>query len=367
MNSNNIIVVGASAGGFEALKELVAGLPADFPGSIFVVWHMSPDVRGILPQVFSRMNLIPAAHAFDMEEIKPGRIYVAPPDRHLIIENGRVRVTRGPKENRFRPAVDPLFRSAAYHYGPNVTGIILSGALDDGTSGLWTIKQRGGVTVVQDPNEAEVPSMPENAIREVQIDYILPVAEMPRLLVTLLQQKATNASSKVVASKGENASPQLRTEIRIAAQDQDTALESGTMFFAELTPYTCPECHGVLSALRDGSITRFRCHTGHAFTADSLLSMVTETIENSLWSAIRGVDESIILLNHMGDHFADVNQPKLAALYFRKAQEAEQRNQLIRDAVFAHEQLSADTLRQEIERAGRDGEDRSESGMSAGH
>ncbi len=160
MNTRNIIVIGASAGGFEALKKLVAGLPTDFSASIFVVWHMSPDVRGVLPQVLNRSKTVFAANAADGEAIEPNRIYVAPPDRHLLVERGIVRVKRGPKENRFRPAVDPLFRSAAYAYGTRVIGVVLSGALDDGTAGLWTIKQRGGLAVVQDPFDAEVPSMP---------------------------------------------------------------------------------------------------------------------------------------------------------------------------------------------------------------
>ncbi|HTD92609.1 MAG TPA: chemotaxis protein CheB, partial [Chitinophagaceae bacterium] len=164
-----LIVIGASAGGFEALKTLVQNLPADFPAPIFVVWHMSPDVPGILPQVLNKQNSIYAASAYDMEPIQKNRIYVAPPDRHLLIDRGFVRVTNGPKENRFRPAVDPLFRSAAYVYGPRVIGIILSGALDDGTSGLWNVKRSGGTTIVQDPLDAEVASMPANAMREVRV------------------------------------------------------------------------------------------------------------------------------------------------------------------------------------------------------
>lgn len=345
MNSKNIIVVGASAGGFEALKQLIGGLPKDFPGSLFVVWHMSPDVRGILPMVLGRLDSLPAAHAFDWEEIGDGRIFVAPPDRHMLIENGHVRVTRGPKENRFRPAIDPLFRSAAYHYGSDVIGIILSGALDDGTSGLWTIKNRGGIAIVQDPNEAEVPSMPENAIREVAVDYTASVAEMPQLLVALLNAKQKQKHNSESDARTNLDARQLKTEIGIAAEG--SALEAGIMDFGELTPYTCPECHGVLSQVRDGSISRFRCHTGHGFTSDSLLATVTENIENSLWSAIRGIEESMILLNHIGDHFAEVNQPKLASLYFRKANEAQQRKHLLRATVFSHEQLSADSLRQE--------------------
>lgn len=362
MNSRNIVVVGASAGGFEALKVFVGGIPKDLPVSIFVVWHMSPDVRGVLPAVFSRLNSMPAAHAHDQEVIEEGRIYVAPPDRHLLIENGNVRVSRGPKENRFRPAVDPLFRSAAYHYGPNVIGIVLSGALDDGTSGLWTIKQRGGIAIVQDPVDAEVPSMPENAIREVEVDYTLPVVDIPRLIAKLIEEK--KGSPSPLAAVDDARSELLKTEIAIAAQDY--TLASGVMEFGELTPYTCPECHGVLSQLKDGNLTRFRCHTGHAFTSDSLLATVTENIEDSLWSAIRGVDESIMLLNHMGDHFADVNEPRLAALYFRKAKEAQARNEVIRGVVMSHEQLSAGGLREQSASYGQNGEDRDEQEMSAG-
>ena len=366
MTSKNIIVVGASAGGFEALKKLVGGLPGDLAASVLVVWHMSPDVHGILPAVFSRIQAMPAAHALDGEVLENGRIYVAPPDRHLIIENGHVRVTRGPKENRFRPAVDPLFRSAAYHHGPDVIGIILSGGLDDGTSGLWTIKQRGGIAIVQHPDDAEVPSMPENALREVSVDYAVPVAEMPRLLMKLINEKEKNSPvQSPPVSSGEREARQLKTEVAIAAEAP--GLEIGILDFGKLTPYTCPDCHGVLSAITDGNIKRFRCHTGHAFTADSLLTTLTGNIENSLWGAIRGVDESIILLNHMGDHFAEINEPKLASVYFRKAKEAQQRNQMIRDVVLSHEQLSLDSVRQLRDIAeGSIGEDPPEDVMSAG-
>lgn len=335
-----IIVIGASAGGFEAFKRIIGGLPADFAVPIFIVWHMSPDVRGILPQVLNRVNAIPAAHAYDKEEIRQGRIYVAPPDYHLLIEDGKVRVTRGPKENRFRPAVDPLFRSAAYAYGPRVIGIILSGALDDGTAGLWTVKHYGGTTIVQDPMEAEVPSMPENAMREVKIDYCAGVSEMPAILVRLAKEPMTQ---NAVAMKDE----QTKREIQIAAEER--ALEKGILQFGELSPYTCPECHGVLSRLTNENIIRYRCHTGHAYSADTLMAAITEKIEDGLYSAIRGMDESIMLLNHLGDHYAEANQPKLAAVYFKKAKEAQERSELVRNAAQLHEQLNNDSLRKEAE------------------
>lgn len=308
MTTRNIIVIGASAGGFEALKKLVANLPMDFAASIFIVWHISPDIRGVLPQVLNRAATVNAAHAYDGEPITPNRIYVAPPDRHLLVEQGKIRVTHGPKENRFRPAVDPLFRSAAYAYGSRVIGVVLSGALDDGTAGLWTIKNHGGLAVVQNPLDAEVPSMPESAIREVEVDYVAPISEMADLLVHLSREEISETSQKVMDDDE-------KTEIEIKIAAEDGAFESGIMKFGKLTPYTCPECHGVLSALNDDKLMRFRCHTGHAYSADSLLATITETIEDGLYSAMRGIEESVMLLNHLGDHFAEANQTRLAALY----------------------------------------------------
>lgn len=335
-----IIVIGGSTGGFEAFKTIVKSLPADFNASVFIVWHMSPDIRGILPHVLNNLNSIYATHAYDNEEIKPNRIYIAPPDHHLLVEEGRVRITHGPKENRFRPAIDPLFRSAAYTYGNRVIGVVLSGALDDGTAGLWTVKHYGGIAIVQDPNDAEVPSMPENAIREVKIDYCIPVAGMAGLLTSLSKEKITE-NTKVMKDE------KTKHEIQIAAEKN--ALETGLFNMAELSPFTCPECHGVLTTIHDGDLARFRCHTGHAFSPDTLMAAITEKIEDSLYSAIRGMEESIILLNHVGDHFAEANDPKLAALYFKKAKEAEMRSGLVRKAVFNHEQLSKGKLLQEAE------------------
>ena len=343
MKAENIIVVGASAGGFEAIKTLAAGLPAGLPAAVCVVWHMSPDVRGVLPQVLNRLDTMPAAHGFDGEQITAGRIYVAPPDRHMIIEGDRVRVTRGPKENRFRPAVDPLFRSAALHYGRKAIGVILSGALDDGTSGLWTVKRKGGIAVVQDPNDAEVPSMPENAIRGVLVDHVVPVAEIPQLLVKLVHGTELRASA---AAEGGNVLEDRLLDVEVGVAREENALELGIMEFGTFSPFTCPECHGVLSSISEGKIKRFRCHTGHAFTADSLLATLTENIEQELWSAVRGIEESIILLNHMGDHFAEANEPQLAARFFQKAKEASERNEIARRVVLAHDHLSTDSMRQ---------------------
>src|SRR5215210_3284548 len=185
MSGRNIVVIGTSAGGVEALRALVTGLPADFAGSVFVVMHTAPDSPGVLAQILDRSGPLPAANAENRTRIRPGRIYVAPPDRHLLLEPGLMLTTRGPKENRFRPAVDPLFRSAAQTYGPRVVGVVMTGGLDDGTSGLWAVKRLGGTAVVQDPDEAFMPSMPLSALGQVEVDYTLPVAEIAPLLARL--------------------------------------------------------------------------------------------------------------------------------------------------------------------------------------
>lgn len=340
MDKRNIIVIGASAGGFDAIQKIVAGLPPGFDASIFIVWHMSPDVRGILPEVLNRLQTLPAAHAIDMEPLKTQHIYVAPPDHHLLLEKGRVRISKGPKENRFRPAVDPLFRSAAYVYGSRVIGVILSGALDDGSAGLWMIQQNGGITVVQDPNDAEVPSMPQSALRAVNVDYQVPVLDIPDLLIKLAAEYPDH-DLKEANTK------QIEAEVRIAMEQEP--LQYDFLAFGELTPYTCPECHGVLTSIKEGDNMRFRCHTGHAFSASSLLAAIGESIEETLWSAVRNVQESVLLLNHMGDHFAERDQPKLAAMYFKKGKDAETRANEVRQAVLSHEHLSLGNISQQAD------------------
>jgi two-component system chemotaxis response regulator CheB len=248
--SKNMIVIGASAGGIEALRTLFGALPGDIPASIFVVVHVSPQSPSVLPQIFSRAGDVSVVSPRDWEEIRPGQIYVAPPDHHLIIEPpAYVRLTRGPKENRFRPAVDPLFRSAARAFGPRVIGVVLSGGLDDGTAGLLAIKRQGGITVVQDPHEAYAPSMPLNALKHVKIDHCLPVSELAPLLVRL--------ASEPYEEKGAYAVPEnMKLEIKIAREDR--ASETDMLKWGEKSIYTCPECHGTLLEMKESGLLRFR-------------------------------------------------------------------------------------------------------------
>lgn len=331
MPTRDIIVIGASVGGIEALRAIAGGLPKDLPAAVFVVLHTSPEAPGILADILDRAGALPASFAADGEHILPGRIYVAPPDKHLVIEPNRVRLTRGPKENRFRPAVDPLFRSAAQVYGPRVIGVILTGYLDDGTAGLWAVKQLGGTTVVQDPHEALAPSMPASAMRQVRVDHCLPVEEIAPLLVSLTGQPLEEEGVYEVPKA-------VDIEVRIAKED--IALDAGVLKLGEPSNYACPECHGVLLQLKEERLIRFRCHTGHAYSVESLLAEITEGVEDSLWNAIRSVEESVLLLRHMAEHLAGGEDGHTAEEFLTRAQEAQRRADLVRQAVMTKELLS---------------------------
>lgn len=294
-DSRDIIVLGASAGGLNALQQLVRGLPADFSATLFVVVHVPPSGPSVLPELLTRAGPLPAAHAVDGESIERGRIYVAPPDRHLILaEAGTIRLSAGPRENHSRPAVDPLFRSAALVYGPRVIGIVLSGALSDGTAGLWEIKQRGGLAIVQDPGEAVYPSMPHSAMDQVPVDYVLPVAEMPQLLAKLVRSTDTElwaSSNTDAAGVAAGMAMQHQTSIEekpgSQAVERDMAAQVAGERNGEVTVYVCPDCGGSLWQANAGPLVRFRCHVGHIYSGDNLLEGYTEDMERSLWKVVR--------------------------------------------------------------------------------
>ena len=326
MPGHDVIVAGASAGGMEALQVLVAGLPAHLPAALFVVWHMPPHSFGVLPDVLDRAGPLPAAHARDGEPIAPGRVYVAPPDRHLLLEPGHVRLTRGPKENHFRPAIDPLFRSAAVTSGPRVIGVVLSGLLDDGTAGLWAIKDRGGLAVVQEPEEALFPAMPRSALEYVAVDHRRPAAELGPLLAQLVRLPALDEGGTPV-------SEELYIEHRIAMADN--ALERGVTKLGTPSLYTCPECAGVLIQLHGDGPLRFRCHTGHAFSADALVAQAAESIEEHLWNVVRTMDEHLLLLRQIADQLHAAGNVPAAERLLDQAHTVQQQTQTVRQVALA--------------------------------
>jgi two-component system chemotaxis response regulator CheB len=332
VEKRNIVVVGASAGGLEAIRRLIAGFSRELGVTMLIVWHMPPDVTGVLPRIINKEFGHIASNAIDGETVEAGHIYVAPPDHHLLIDDGRLRVTKGPKENRFRPAIDPLFRSAALVYGKRVIGVILSGALDDGSAGLWAVKICGGVAMVQDPGEAEVPGMPENAISAVNVDYKLKVGEMGAVIEKLSKTLVTEE----IFPHGEETS-RLSQEVEIAKGNKEF---TDDMFRGgRLSRLTCPDCHGVLNSFAEGDRLRFRCHTGHAFSAGILVGSISAEIEEYLWNAVRASHEATMLHNNLGDHYAENNNPKLAAMHFNKARETERRLSLILTALHFEETI----------------------------
>ncbi|QJX49004.1 chemotaxis protein CheB [Hymenobacter taeanensis] len=331
----DIVVIGASSGGVAALLELARTLPANFPAPIFVVQHVAPYADSLLPQLMNQVSALTVKHAHNGEKVEAGNIYVARPNHHLLVENDTVLVTNGPKENRFRPSIDALFRSAAYSYGPRTIGVVLTGYLDDGTSGLWSIQRLGGLTVVQDPHDAMSPAMPVNALEFVQADHIVPLAELTALLVQLT---AEHAPSKPQTAKADL--EQIDLELRIAKNEN--AFELGIIEQGELTPFTCPDCHGALTKLIEGKLIRFRCHTGHAYTISALLSEVTESVESMQYQAMRGLEESKMLLEGLGDYFAKEGRQKAADTFRAKAQKTGRQAILMRELISHHDIVSGD-------------------------
>lgn len=342
MTIDRIIVAGASAGGVESLMAFTAALPADFNAPIFVVMHISPNYVSKLPEILSRNGPLPASHPKDGEKFKAGHIYVAPPDRHMLIEDDRVIITRGPKENRNRPSIDALFRSAAYYHREKVIGIVLSGALDDGTSGLWNIKRMGGVAIVQELAECMVDSMPASAMKQVNVDYVLSASAMGVLLDRLVREAA-----HAKPGSGEKAHQVMGLEVSIAMEGD--AFEKGIMDVGKLSPFACPECHGVLVEIREGKRSRFRCHTGHAYSSSALVSQIAESVDKSYWKAMRGLEEAAMLLEKAGLDLHDDKQIAAAEVFREQAKVARAQAIELRNSLLSSKQYSGDSLLDEAE------------------
>lgn len=287
---SQIVVIGTSAGGLSALKILISQLPKNFPLPVLVVRHVSPDATGnVILEELNKLNTVNCQHAESGKSLKPGYLYLAPSDHHLMIDgNQKMLVTKGAHENRSRPAIDPLFRSAAVAFGIGVIGILLTGYLDDGTSGMKAIKRCGGICIVQDPEDAEYPDMPKNAMNNVKVDYCLPLSEMGALLKKLILRKSRNRKP---------APKDVLTEAKIAERVLSDLSSVNQLGYQ--VPFNCPGCGGVLWKVEKDSSLRFRCHTGHAYTAASLLAEQTSKIEETMWTALRMFEERKNLLTEM--------------------------------------------------------------------
>ena len=303
------------------MARLAAGLPHDLPAALLVVHHFPANSQSVLPSIVSRAGPLPAVHATHNQDIEPGRIYIAPPDRHMLVVENRIHLTRGPRENGHRPAVDPLFRTAARCFGRRLIGVLLSGSLDDGTVGLMAVKRHGGIAVVQDPDESLYGGMAESARTRVDVDHVLRVDEIAQLLTRLTREP-------VASQEGTAMLPEDR-------YSQDPA-ESGTAAIEEgplpgpPTALTCPDCGGAIWEVVEGEVVRYRCHVGHAYTTDSMVGAQAAFVEAALWSAVRELEEKAQLSRRLGERSRRRGLERLAQRYEQAVQTSEHASTAIR-------------------------------------
>lgn len=305
------------------MEQIVASLPTDPMLAVFVVQHTGPNFS-ILPQILSRAGPLHAFHPRDGDAVQIGAIHIAPPDRHMLVIEGRVRLSLGPHENRSRPAIDPTMRSLAVEFGPRVQGVLLSGHLDDGVSGLVAIKRCGGVAIVQDPSEAPVPSMPRTAVENVAVDRILPGSAIGAAIASYAIEESTVLAPPVPAD--------IRLEVNVAAHQAGARMEASPRLG---TPSTlcCPSCNGTLWEVEDGGEVRYRCRTGHAFGALSLNAAQNEAVENAVIIALRTLDERADLYRGMAERAQQKGRDLLVRRWKQHLRETNESRVKLREAL----------------------------------
>jgi two-component system chemotaxis response regulator CheB len=316
----HVAVVGASAGGIEALRHFVSALPEDFPAAVLVVLHLPTHGTSVLSQILDRAGPLPAVQAADGAPLEGGRIYVAPPDCHLLVEAGAVRLDHGPRINGHRPAVDPLFGSVADEYGPHGAGVVLSGVLDDGTAGLMRIKQAGGLTLAQDPAEALYEMMPRTAIEVVAPDHVGTAEELARVLAANVAPLPPDLPNGFRASR-----PEHLVEVDRGSSDSPQP--------GSVTGLTCPECNGGIWLDETQGAPRFACRTGHAYGIESFAAAQTERVESALWTALRTLEERATLYRRMAARQRDTGNPRMSERWAVRAESAVQHAFVLRDVI----------------------------------
>jgi two-component system, chemotaxis family, protein-glutamate methylesterase/glutaminase len=315
----DVIVIGGSTGSVEALCQFVRGLPAGFNAAVFVVCHIPSTSPSALPDILSRRGQVLARHPRDGEPAHPGHIYVAPPDLHLTLRDGLIRLDHGPRENRFRPAIDPLFRSAAREYGGRVIGVILSGSLNDGVAGLIAVRSAGGLTVVQDPADAILAELPRSAIQVAGADHVAAAADLASLIIRLVPDAPVEGT------------PMNDPMERIAQkQEQDLANQSRDGHPGALTTYTCPECGGNLWQVDEQKVLRFRCHVGHSYAGEALLADASSVLEAALWTAVRMFREKAVLSRQLAEQASQAGDADRAERFGEAAAVADRQGEVIR-------------------------------------
>lgn len=323
MAHRDMVVIGASAGGLEALRQLLGALPANLDAAVLVVLHTSNHEGSVLPNILGRAGPLPAVHPKDGARIRKGHVYIAPPNLHMIVADGHLQLVPGPRENLHRPAIDPLFRSAAAVYGPRVIAIVLTGLLDDGTSGLMVVRASGGEAIVQDPDTATFAAMPRNALKQVPDAFVLPLEQIPGMVVRLCREGANGKapSSEFLAD--------AEKDVKIAEFDMSEIENEGRN--GTPSEFACPDCGGVLWEILESGFLRYRCRVGHAFTAKYLEAEQRHAIESALWAALRALEESISLSHRLAKRADDWKQSALHELYEERANAKENHARILRD------------------------------------
>lgn len=324
MDHRDIIVIGASAGGLEAISTVLAAMPPGLDAAVLIVLHTSPRGESLLPRIFERAGNLPASHPRDGEAIERGKVYIAPPGFHMIVEDGFLRVLQGPRENLHRPAIDPLFRSAAAAYGPRVIGVILTGMLDDGTAGLMVLNASGGEAIIQDPESALFSEMPKSALEHVPKAHVAPLHDIPELLLQLIRSPLPNGGQRP-----RKAPVGAGKETRIAELDMDEIAREDRQ--GEPSTFGCPECGGVLWEIEQEGFLRFRCRVGHALTAKSLGAEQRQAVETALWEALRALEESSSLYRRMAVRATSSGHPLPAQLYEERASNTAENSRILRN------------------------------------
>lgn len=331
----SVVVIGASAGGVEAISGLVSGLPGDLDAPVLIVLHVAPTSHSSLPKILTRAGPLRATHAVDGEALSSGRVYVAPPDRHLLVDDGHVRVVRGPRENLVRPAIDPLFRSAAVSYGSGVVAVVLSGTRDDGSVGANAVSRRGGTVIVQDPGDAVFPEMPLNAIARDHPDFVLPLERIAKT-VTELVHPALSEEVKM----SEDTPDEMSLETRYSALEIDAVERDKAP--GDLTPFSCPECGGSLWEIRDGELPRYRCRVGHAYATDAMFEDQSYSVDRALWIALRALLERASMSERIAERVRNGDGSNATAERFeRLAEEAHAQAAVIREVLLKRDAAAA--------------------------
>ena len=317
-----MIVIGASAGGLDGVQRIVKQLPASFPACVAVVIHNNG--RSHLPAILARVSELPVVVPESGDAIVPGRIVIAPQDHHLLVSERTFMLHQGPRENGFRPAIDPLFRTAARAYGNRVMGILLSGAQDDGTYGMHVIKNGGGLTVVQHPDEAAVPSMPLSAIANVEVDHVATISAIVDLMTTLTGP--TSRKGNATMAPAEPLEPQ--------DPENPTPVRAMIAAFGPPSGITCPDCNGALWEIREGQLVRYRCHVGHQYSPERLEAGQSDAVEGALWSAVRALEEQADLRQRMAERAHGSGLDSVRARFSDAAHESHRQAASIRELLF---------------------------------